>query len=47
MAEVVEVLGSPEAEMTGIALGVNGDLPSTVLMLPSARRRDALPPAGF
>ncbi len=33
MADVVEALGSPEAEMTGIALGVEGDLPSTVLML--------------
>jgi chemotaxis protein CheC len=33
MADAVEALGSPEAEMTGIALGVEGDLPSTVLML--------------
>jgi chemotaxis protein CheC len=33
MADVVEALGSPEAEMTGIALGVEGDMPSTVLML--------------
>jgi chemotaxis protein CheC len=33
MTDVVEALGSPEAEMTGIALGVEGDMPSTVLML--------------
>jgi chemotaxis protein CheC len=33
MADAVEHLGDPESEITGIALGVVGDLPSTVLML--------------
>jgi len=33
MSEAVEALGAPEAEVTGIALGVHGDMPSTVLML--------------
>jgi chemotaxis protein CheC len=42
MADVVEALGSPEAEMTGIALGVEGDLPSTVLMLLTPADGEAL-----
>lgn len=33
MSEAVEALGPPESEITGIALGVLGDMPSTVLML--------------
>lgn len=33
MNEAVEALGPPESEITGIALGVLGDMPSTVLML--------------
>ena len=33
MSEAIEVIGPPESEITGIALGVLGDLPSTVLML--------------
>jgi chemotaxis protein CheC len=33
MAEAVDALGAPESEITGIALGVVGDMPSTVLML--------------
>jgi chemotaxis protein CheC len=42
MGEVVERLGSPEAEITGIALGVDGDMPSTVLMLLTPADADAL-----
>jgi chemotaxis protein CheC len=33
MAEAVEHIGPPESEVTGIALGVSGDMPSIVLML--------------
>ena len=33
MAQAVEEIGSPESEITGIALGVEGDMPSIVLML--------------
>ena len=33
MAEAVELLGPPEQEITGIMLGVEGELPATVLML--------------
>jgi chemotaxis protein CheC len=33
MADAVDALGPPEQEITGIALGVDGDLPATVLML--------------
>jgi chemotaxis protein CheC len=33
MAEAVEQLGPPEQEITGIALGVEGEVPATVLML--------------
>jgi len=33
MANAVEAVGAPEAEITGIALGVDGDMPSTVLLL--------------
>ena len=33
MADAVEALGPAEQEITGIALGVDGDLPATVLML--------------
>ena len=33
MAEAVAALGPAEQEITGIALGVEGDLPATVLML--------------
>jgi chemotaxis protein CheC len=33
MTQAVEEIGSPESEVTGIALGVLGDMPSIVLML--------------
>ena len=33
MADAVDQLGSPEQEITGIMLGVEGELPATVLML--------------
>jgi chemotaxis protein CheC len=33
MTQAVEELGAPESEVTGIALGVLGDMPSIVLML--------------
>jgi chemotaxis protein CheC len=33
LANAVDALGEPELEITGIALGVDGDLPATVLML--------------
>jgi chemotaxis protein CheC len=33
MGEAVEHIGAPESEITGIALGVSGDMPSIVLML--------------
>ena len=41
MHEAVEAIGPAESEITGIALGVDGDLPSIVLMLahPVRRRR--------
>ena len=37
MAEAVAALGPAEQEITGIALGVEGDLPATVLMLLTPR----------
>ena len=33
MADAVEAIGPAESEITGIALGVEGDMPATVLML--------------
>ena len=33
MADAVDQIGSPEQEITGIMLGVEGELPATVLML--------------
>lgn len=42
MAGAVEALGTPEAEVTGIALGVHGDMPSTVLMLLSPTDAEAV-----
>lgn len=33
MGQAVDEIGPPESEITGIALGVLGDMPSTVLML--------------
>ena len=33
MTQAVEEIGVPESEVTGIALGVLGDMPSVVLML--------------
>jgi len=33
MTQAVEEIGAPETEITGIALGVSGDMPSIVLML--------------
>jgi chemotaxis protein CheC len=33
MTQAVEEIGAPESEVTGIALGVLGDMPSIVLML--------------
>ena len=33
MGQAVEEIGPPESEITGIALGVEGDMPSIVLML--------------
>jgi chemotaxis protein CheC len=33
MADAVDQLGAPEQEITGIMLGVEGELPATVLML--------------
>jgi chemotaxis protein CheC len=33
MADAVDEIGSPEQEITGIMLGVEGELPATVLML--------------
>jgi len=42
MHEAVEAIGPPESEMTGIALGVEGDMPSIVLMLLTPGDADAL-----
>jgi chemotaxis protein CheC len=33
MAEAVEAIGDPEAEATGVVLGVVGDMPASVLLL--------------
>jgi chemotaxis protein CheC len=33
MAEAVEAIGDPEAEATGVVLGVLGDMPASVLLL--------------
>jgi chemotaxis protein CheC len=33
MAEAVEAIGKPEAEATGVVLGVVGDMPASVLLL--------------
>jgi chemotaxis protein CheC len=45
MAEAVGSIGDPEAEATGIALGVIGDMPATVLLLFSPN--DAAQMCGF
>jgi len=45
MAEAVGSIGDPEADATGIALGVIGDLPATVLLLFSPN--DAAQMCGF
>jgi len=42
LADVVEALGPPEQVITGIALGVDGDLPATVLMLLSPADADSV-----
>ena len=42
MSEAVEAIGPPEREITGIALGVTGDLPSIVLMLLTPSDADAV-----
>jgi chemotaxis protein CheC len=41
-AEAVEATGDPEAEVTGIALGIFGDLEGVVLLLVSPEDADAL-----
>ena len=41
MAEAVGAIGDPEAEATGIALGVVGDMPATVLLLFTPNDADA------
>ena len=33
LAEAVDAIGDPEADVTGVALGVVGDMPATVLLL--------------
>jgi len=45
MADAVGSIGNPEAEATGIALGVTGDMPATVLLLFSPN--DAAQMCGF
>jgi chemotaxis protein CheC len=40
LSEAVEAIGPAESEITGIALGVLGDMPSTVLMLLSPADAD-------
>jgi chemotaxis protein CheC len=42
MSAAVEAIGPPETEVTGIALGVEGDLPSIVLMLLSPEDAEAI-----
>jgi chemotaxis protein CheC len=42
MSQAVEELGVPESEITGIALGVLGDMPATVLMLLTPSDADAI-----
>jgi chemotaxis protein CheC len=42
MGYAVEALGPPEAEITGIVLGVHGDMPSTVVMLLTPHDADAV-----
>jgi chemotaxis protein CheC len=42
MHEAVDAIGPPESEITGIALGVMGDMPSIVLMLVTPPDADAL-----
>jgi chemotaxis protein CheC len=42
MSHAVEELGAPESEITGIALGVEGDMPSTVLMLLTPQDAEAV-----
>jgi len=42
MAEAVELLGPPEQEITGIMLGVEGELPGTVLMLLSPENAEKI-----
>ena len=41
MAEAVEAIGDPEAEATGVVLGVVGDMPASVLLLFTPERRAA------
>jgi chemotaxis protein CheC len=42
MSSAVEAIGPPESEITGIALGVDGDMPSIVLMLLAPYDADVL-----
>jgi chemotaxis protein CheC len=42
MAQAVEEIGPPESEVTGIALGVLGDMPSVVLMLLTPKDAQAI-----
>ena len=37
MADAVDAIGDPEAEVTGIVLGVVGDMAASVLLLVHAR----------
>lgn len=41
-ADAVEVIGDAEAEMTGIVLGIQGDMAGTVLLLVSPEDADAI-----
>jgi chemotaxis protein CheC len=42
IAEAVEAAGNPEAEITGIVLGITGEMGGTVLLLVPPRDADAL-----
>jgi chemotaxis protein CheC len=42
MADAVDQLGAPEQEITGIMLGVEGELPATVLMLLTPENADKI-----
>ena len=47
MAEAVGTIGDPEAEATGVVLGVVGEMPASVLLLFTPKRRGAdVRPAG-